>query len=86
MSAVGASALALATTLFLVAPITSAVTPPSASPSPTASPFPYPTVPPASDVPHGPRLVPGGTPDATVTRHGVRLELWRSSPTVAPGE
>jgi hypothetical protein len=56
------------------------------SPSPSASPFPYPTVPPASDVPHGPKLVPRGKPDASVTRHGIRVELWQSSPTVAPGE
>lgn len=59
---------------------------PSQSPNPPASPFPYPTVPPASDVPHGPKLVPTGKPDATITRHGIRLELWQSSPTVAPGE
>ncbi len=61
---------------------------PSLAPTPglSASPFPYLTVPPASEVPHGPRLVPAGKPDASVTRHGVRLELWQSSPTVAPGE
>ena len=59
---------------------------PGLSPRPSASPFPYPTTPPASDVPHGPKLVPRGKPDASVTRHGIRLELWQSSPAVAPGE
>jgi hypothetical protein len=59
---------------------------PSPTPSPAASSLPYPRVPPASDVPHGHRLTPSGKPDASITRHGIRLELWRSSATVAPGE
>jgi hypothetical protein len=80
--------LILVGTAFVSAPV-GAQSPsplPSHSPYPSASPFPYPTVPPASDVPHGPKLVPQGKPDASVTRHGIRLELWQSSPTVAPGE
>ena len=75
-----------AATLLAPFPVAAQSPSPSPGPSPSATPFPYPTVPPASDVPHGTRLVPRGKPDASVTRHGIRLELWQSSPTVAPGE
>jgi hypothetical protein len=34
----------------------------------------------------GERFEPDGPPDATKTRHGVRVELWLSSASVAPGE
>ena len=92
----------LATALVLVATITagpaalaqspsasptpSADTAPAASITPTASPFPWPTLPPPSEVPVGERFEPDGPPDATKTRHGVRVELWLSSASVAPGE
>jgi hypothetical protein len=32
------------------------------------------------------RFEPSGPPDATRTKHGVRVDLWLSSPAVAPGE
>ena len=67
-------------------PTPSADTAPAADTSPTAAPFPWPTLPPPSEVPVGERFEPDGPPDATKTRHGVRVELWLSSASVAPGE
>jgi hypothetical protein len=32
------------------------------------------------------RFEPKGRPDASTTRHGIRVDLWLSSPTAAPGE
>jgi hypothetical protein len=58
----------------------------AASPTPSAAPFPWPTLPPPSQVPVPARFVPKGRPDATSTRRGIRIDLWLSSPTVAPGE
>jgi hypothetical protein len=37
-------------------------------------------------VPLPPHFRPTRPPDATRTRHGVRVELWLSAPSVAPGE
>lgn len=53
---------------------------------PTATPLPWPTLLPPSQVLVPERFRPEGPPDATATRHGVRVDFWLSSPTVAPGE
>lgn len=65
-------------------PETSAM--PSGSSPPSPAPFPWPTLPPPEQVPVPARFEPTGPPDGTTTRHGIRVELWLSSPTVAPGE
>jgi hypothetical protein len=59
---------------------------PAASPTPSAAPFSWPTLPPPSQVSVPARFEPKGRPDATTTRDGIRVDLWLSSPTVAPGE
>jgi hypothetical protein len=63
---------------------------PEGSPAPSAgasaSQFPWPTLPPPRHVPLPRQSQPSGRPDATRTRDGVKVELWLSSPSVAPGE
>ena len=70
---------------------------PSTSPAPSADAaapepvltddaFPYPHLPPPTEVPLPAALQPEGRPDASTTRHGVRVELWLSSPIAEPGE
>jgi hypothetical protein len=59
---------------------------PASSITPTASPFPWPTLPSSREVPVPARFEPKGRPDASTTRHGIRVDLWLSSPTAAPGE
>jgi hypothetical protein len=56
----------------------------SGMPAPTRSP--WPSLPPPSQVPVPKRFRPDGRPNATATRHGVRVDLWLSSSSVAPGE
>lgn len=59
---------------------------PSPAPTPTETPIPFRTVPPPSDVAIcGKRCLPAGKPVATITRHGIRVEGWRTSTAVAPG-
>ncbi|MFN8620674.1 MAG: hypothetical protein U0869_08035 [Chloroflexota bacterium] len=70
--------------LVLVAAVPAAAQSPS--PGPSASPSPYHLVPSPKDVPTGSKPVPDGPPIAEVTQDGIRLELWQSSPSVAPGE
>ena len=67
-------------------PAPSADTPPTASITPSATPFPWPTLPSSREVPVPSRFEPKGRPDASTTRHGIRVDLWLSSPTAAPGE
>ena len=59
---------------------------PSSSPSPAVQPTSGPVLPRSSDVPLPAALQPKGRPDASTTRHGVRVELWLSSKRVTPGE
>lgn len=59
---------------------------PSPSPSPTFQPTSGPVLPRSSDVPLPAALQPKGRPDASTTRHGVRVELWLSTSSVTPGE
>ena len=59
---------------------------PSPSPSPAVQPTSGPVLPPSSEVPLPAALQPKGRPDASATRHGVRVELWLSSSRVTPGE
>jgi len=57
----------------------------SRSPAPLSGSFPWPTLLSPEQVPVPPPFETIGPPAATRTRHGVRLELWLSSPMVAPG-
>lgn len=59
---------------------------PSATSTPSAASFPWPTLLPPGQVPKPMRFKPKGLPDATTTRHGIRVDLWLSSPTATPGE
>ena len=59
---------------------------PSPAPSPAVQPTSGPVLPPPSEVPLPAAPQPKGRPDASTTRHGVRVELWLSSSTVTPGE
>ena len=59
---------------------------PSPSPNPALQPTSGPVLPPSSEVPLPAALQPKGRPDASTTRHGVRVELWLSSSSVTPGE
>ncbi|MFO7533532.1 MAG: hypothetical protein R6W93_13815 [Candidatus Limnocylindrales bacterium] len=91
-----ASALALVATIATgpaalaqspsASPTPSADTSPAASSTPTVAPFPWPTLPPPSEVPLPARFEPNDPPDATTTKRGIRVDLWLSSPTAAPGE
>jgi hypothetical protein len=78
----------IATALLVASPsAVGAASPlPSHSPSPSVQPTSGPVLPPPSEVllPAAPQ--PKGRPDASATRHGVRVELWVSSSTVIPGE
>ena len=56
---------------------------PVASADPSATPFPWPTLPPPSTPTTAFRL--SGPPDASVTRHGMTVELWLSTHQAAPG-
>ena len=67
-------------------PAPSADASPAASITPSATTFPWPTVPSSREVPAPARFEPKGRPDASTTRHGIRVDLWLSSPTAAPGE
>ena len=57
-----------------------------AASEPAAAALLWPTLLPPNRVPVPARFVPKGRPDAATTRHGVRVELWLSSPSAAPGE
>ena len=81
--AVGPAALAQSPS---ASPTPSADASPAASATPSTAPFPWPTVPSSREVPVPARFGPKGRPDATSTRRGIRVDLWLSSPTVAPGE
>ncbi|MFV2063514.1 MAG: hypothetical protein ACC726_08365 [Chloroflexota bacterium] len=59
---------------------------PTVSSAPTDDPFPWPILTPPSDVPLPPALQPNGPPDASTTKHGIRVELWLSTRTAIPGE
>lgn len=59
--------------------------PSTPSPAPPDGSLPGPVLPPPSDVPLPAALQPSGRPDASTTRHGIRVELWLSSRTVTPG-
>jgi hypothetical protein len=67
-------------------PPPSADTSPAASSTPTVAPFPWPTLPSSREVLVPARFEPKGRPDASTTRRGIRVDLWLSSPTAAPGE
>ena len=81
--AAGPAALALSPS---ASPAPSAGTFPAASMTPSVAPFPWSTLPSSSDVPAPKRFRPKGPPDASTTKRGIRVDLWLSSPTVAPGE
>ena len=78
----------IATALLVASPFTVDAASPlsSPSPSPSVQPTSGPVLPPSSDVPLPAALQPKGRPDASTTRHGVRVELWLSSRTVTPSE
>lgn len=60
------------------------------SPSPSSAPaddaFPWPVLPSPHALPMPPPFEPTGPPDASTTRHGIRLDLWLSTSSAAPGE
>jgi hypothetical protein len=84
--------LILGLSLLLLAVSAPAVLAQSSSPQPSPStglavqPTSGPILPPSSEVPLPAAVQPKGRPDASTTRHGVRVELWLSSSTVTPGE
>jgi hypothetical protein len=87
---VAAVMMPLATPVVAADPTTGPSPTSASSPVPSApttpTPFPWPTLAPPAPEPALEPLEPTGPPDATATRHGVRVDLWLSSLTVAQGE
>ena len=80
------AALALGGTVSAQSPSPAPSGSTAGSPSPSGSPFPWPTLPAPEQIPLPAPFEPAGPATASITKDGIRVELWLSSLTVSPVE